>query len=139
MNWHKTTLTIFTKGKGLYSFEYELNQFIQQTGTQEGMCYLYIQHTSASLTISENYDPTAKSDLESYMELSVPENQRWMRHTMEGADDSSSHIRAMLTQPSLTIPIENKKLCLGTWQGIFLFEHRTSPHRRSILVRCLEI
>lgn len=139
MNWHKTTLSIFTKGKGLYSFEYELNQFIQKTGTQEGMCYLYIQHTSASLTISENFDPTAKSDLESYMELSIPENQQWMRHTMEGADDSSSHIRAMLTQPCLTIPIENQKLCLGTWQGIFLFEHRTSPHRRSILVRCLEI
>ena len=139
MKWHKTKINIFTEGKGLYSFERELNQFIKQTQMEEGMCYLYIQHTSASLIISENFDPTAKSDIESFMELQIPENQQWMRHTLEGADDSSSHIRSILTQPCLTIPIEKQNLCLGTWQGVFLFEHRASPHQRSILIRCLEI
>lgn len=98
-----------------------------------------MQHTSASLVISENYDPTAKMDLETFMERLVPENQTWFRHTLEGADDSPSHIRAMLTQPSLTIPIDDGALSLGTWQGIYLFEHRNHPQARSVLLRVLDV
>jgi secondary thiamine-phosphate synthase enzyme len=103
------------------------------------MCYLYIQHTSASLVVSENYDPTAKLDLETFMEKLVPENQPWYHHTLEGADDSPSHIRAMLTTASLAIPIDNGELSLGTWQGVYLFEHRVEAQSRKVLLRCLDV
>jgi secondary thiamine-phosphate synthase enzyme len=96
-------------------------------------------HTSASLVVSESYDPTARMDLETFLENLVPENQPWHRHTLEGPDDSTSRIRAVLTLTSLTIPIEEGSLALGTWQGIYLFEHRSRPHRRNVLVRCLGI
>jgi len=103
------------------------------------MYYLFCQHTSASLLISENYDPTAKVDLETFMEKLAPENQPWYRPTLEGPDDSSSHLRAMLTPVSLTIPIEAGKLSLGTWQGVYLFEHRVHSQRRIVLLRCLKV
>jgi secondary thiamine-phosphate synthase enzyme len=139
MKWTKYQLEIPTRGKGLYPFTNQINELIVEWRIEEGMCYLYMPHTSASLVISESYDPTAKIDMEEFMERLVPENQPWFRHTIEGPDDSSSHIRAMLTQTSLTIPIDNGKLSLGTWQGLYLFEHRSSPHRRKVLVRCLGI
>ena len=103
------------------------------------MCYLYLQHTSASMLISENYDPTAKTDLENFMKKLVPEGEAWYRHTLEGPDDTTSHIRAMLTQTSMTIPIDNGRLSLGTWQGIYLFEHRARPQSRTVLIRCLGV
>jgi secondary thiamine-phosphate synthase enzyme len=96
-------------------------------------------HTSASLVVSESYDPSAKIDLEEFMERLVPENQRWFRHTLEGSDDSPSHMRAMLTHTSLSIPIDHGNLSIGTWQGLYLFEHRSRPHRRKVLIRCLSI
>ncbi len=139
MKWTKYQLEISTQGKGLYPFTHQVNEMIREWGVGEGMCYLYIPHTSASLVISESYDPTAKIDMEEFMERIVPENQPWFRHTIEGPDDSSSHIRAMLTHTSLTIPIDKGKLSLGTWQGLYLFEHRSSPHRRKVLIRCLRI
>lgn len=138
MNWHKETLTISTRGKGLYAFTNEVEKRLRSWGVQEGMCYLYLPHTSASLVISENYDPTARVDLEAFMERLVPEDQSWHQHTLEGADDSPS-IRAMLTLTSISIPIEDGGLCLGTWQGIYLFEHRTTGHRRRVLLRCLQV
>ena len=88
------------------------------------MCFLYIQHTSASLVISESYDRSAQQDMEAYMDHAVPEGEAWYRHTLEGRDDFPSHIRAMLTNTSLSIPIEDGRLALGTWQGVYLFEHR---------------
>lgn len=100
---------------------------------------LYIQHTSASLVISESYDPTAKIDLEVFMERLAPEDQAWHRHTLEGRDDAPSHIRAMLTNTSLSIPIDDGKLSLGTWQGVYLFEHRVRGQGRRVLVRCLQV
>ena len=102
------------------------------------MCYLFIPHTSASLVISENYDPTAKLDLETFMDRLVPESQPWHEHTLEGPDDSPSHMRAILTATSLTIPIDDGRLSLGTWQGVYLFEHRRRGHRRQVLLRCLK-
>jgi secondary thiamine-phosphate synthase enzyme len=139
MNWHKKTLEIRTRGKGLYPFTEAVSSLLRQWSISDGMCYLYVQHTSASLVISESYDPTAKMDLETYMERAVPEGETWYRHTIEGADDSTSHIRSMLTSTCLTIPIDSGNLSLGTWQGIYLFEHRKRGHTRKILLRCLEI
>jgi len=139
MNWHKDSIEVQTRGKGLYPFTDTIQAKIREWGVQEGMCYLYIQHTSASMTISESYDPSARIDLEAYMERLAPENQSWYRHTMEGSDDSPSHMRAMLTDTSLTIPIDEGRLNLGTWQGVYLFEHRSRGHRRRVLVRCLSV
>jgi secondary thiamine-phosphate synthase enzyme len=139
MNWYKTTLEITTNGKGLHPFTDEVNDCVHQFGVQDGICYLFIQHTSASLIISESFDPTAQQDLETFMEKIAPENQPWHRHTLEGTDDSPSHMRAMLTNVNLTIPIERGQLNLGSWQGIYLFEHRSRGHHRRVLFRCLGI
>jgi secondary thiamine-phosphate synthase enzyme len=139
MNWHKETIEINTRGKGLYKITAQLEELVRAWGVEEGMLHLFIQHTSASLVASESYDPSAQADLEAYMERLAPENEPYYRHTMEGPDDSPSHMRAMLTLTSLSIPIDNGKLNLGTWQGVYLFEHRSRPHRRKILLRCLAV
>ena len=139
MHWHKASLEVATPGQGLHPFTDSVQALIREWGVQEGMCYLYLQHTSASLVISESYDPTARLDLESFMERIAPQRQSWHRHTLEGADDSPSHMRAMLTDTCLTIPVDDGQLSLGTWQGIYLFEHRSRGHRRRVLVRCLEV
>jgi len=138
MTWYKDHIEVRTKGKGLYPFTDSITSRIREWRIHEGMCFLYVQHTSASLVISESFDPTARIDLESFMDRAAPEGQPWYRHVMEGSDDSPSHIRAMLTDTSLTIPIDDGQLNLGTWQGVYLFEHRTRGHRRRILLRCLE-
>ncbi len=139
MKWHKTTLDISTHGKGLYDLTARLQAQLDAWGADEGLCVLFLPHTSASLTLNENWDPTARADLEAWMERAVPAGQDWFTHTLEGADDATSHIRAMLTGHSLTIPIEGGKLTLGTWQGVYLFEHRARPHRRRLLVRLLAV
>jgi len=139
MNWFKDTLEIATRGKGLYPFTDAVQQRLRQWQVQEGMCYLYCRHTSASLVISENYDPSARQDLEAFLERLAPEGQAWHRHTLEGADDSPSHMRAILTNSDLAIPVDEGRLSLGTWQGIYLFEHRRAPERRQVLLRCLGI
>lgn len=139
MNWFKDILEIHTAGKGLYPFTEKIASCIQSWAIEEGMCFLFLQHTSASLVISENYDPTARIDLEAFMDRIAPENASWYRHVLEGADDAPSHIRAMLTETNLSIPIDQGKLSLGTWQGIYLFEHRSRGHRRQVLLRCMAI
>ena len=138
MKWLKSEVQVQTRGKGLYNFTGEVEDLIMEWGIEEGICHLFVQHTSASLVVSESYDPSARIDLENFMEKLVPENQDWFKHVMEGADDSPSHLRAMLTDTSLSVPIDGGRLSLGTWQGIYLFEHRARPHHRTILVRCLE-
>lgn len=139
MEWYKDVIVVQTRGKGLYSFTDQVARRIERWGIREGMCHLFIQHTSASLLISESYDPTSRMDMETFLEKLAPENQAWYRHTLEGPDDSSSHLRAMLTPVSLSIPIDDGALSMGTWQGIYLFEHRVHPQRRSVLLRCLGI
>jgi secondary thiamine-phosphate synthase enzyme len=139
MNWHKTTLEISTNGKGLYDFTKVVQAQLKNWNVQEGMCYFFVQHTSASLVISENWDPTARVDLETFMDRLVPEGDRWYTHDLEGPDDATSHIRAMLTDTSLTVPVDAGKLSLGTWQGIYLFEHRSRPHQRKVLMRVLSL
>ena len=137
MQWYRDTIEIETQGKGLYDFTEQVAERIRGWAVQEGMSFLYLQHTSASLLISESYDPTARLDMEEYMERLAPEGKAWYRHTLEGPDDSTSHIRAMLTDVSLAIPVDGGSLSLGTWQGIYLFEHRTRKQRRQVLLRVI--
>ena len=138
MKFHKTTLQFHTNGKGMTEITTAVQEFIHTRNIVQGMCYLFLQHTSASLVINESFDPSARRDMETFFEQLIPEHQSWMVHTLEGGDDSPSHLRSMLTNVSLNIPIDNGQLALGTWQGIYLFEHRRQPHNRRILVRCME-
>ena len=138
MEWLKDELEIRTPGQGLHAITDKVAARIQAWKIREGMCHLYLRHTSASLLISENYDPTARRDLEEFLRRLAPDNQDWHEHTLEGPDDSPSHMRALLTGTSESIPIDGGKLSLGTWQGIYLCEHRRDPHRRTVLIRCLK-
>jgi len=110
---------------------------VQRADAGEAMCNLFIAHTSASLIICENADPDVRVDLETFMSELVPDGDRRYRHTAEGPDDMSAHVRSILTCSSLSIPITRGRLALGTWQGIYLYEHRTAPHRRRVLVSVL--
>jgi secondary thiamine-phosphate synthase enzyme len=139
MEWYKATLQIRTPGKGLHEITPYIREELRKMGVAEGMCTLFLQHTSASLLISESWDPSARADLESFMERTVPEGESWYTHTLEGPDDATSHIRAMLTDVSLNIPVDNGDLSLGQWQGIYLFEHRTYSHQRRVLMRVLGV
>jgi secondary thiamine-phosphate synthase enzyme len=139
MKWHKTTLDLSTRGKGLYAFTDKVNAQLRAWNVQEGMCFLYCPHTSASLTINENYDPTARADLQTALEKLVPEGSGWYSHTAEGPDDASSHIHTLLTDTSLTIPVDAGRLTLGAWQGVFLFEHRAASHQREVWMRVLDV
>lgn len=128
-------LKIRTQGKGLYPFTREAAQWIASTRASDGLLTVFIQHTSASLAIQENADPDVVMDLAEFFERLVPEGERWYRHTLEGPDDMTSHIRSALTQTHLSIPVIGGRMALGTWQGLYVFEHRRSPHRRSIILQ----
>ena len=127
-------LHLKTKGQGLHEITDEIIRLVVSTEVREGLCTLFIQHTSASLTIQENADPSARSDLHEFFERLVPESTPWFVHTCEGRDDMPSHLRMVLTRTSEVIPVIDGRLALGTWQGIFLFEHRRAPHTRSVAV-----
>jgi secondary thiamine-phosphate synthase enzyme len=139
MNWHRTTLEISTHGKGLHDVTDIVRSQLRTWNVQEGMCYLFLPHTSASLVLSENWDPTARADLETFMERLIPERQTWYTHDLEGPDDATSHIRSMLTDTSVTIPVDDGNVSLGAWQGIYIFEHRARPHQRHLLMRVLSV
>lgn len=128
------TLVIETHRRGLVEITDRVAALVTSAGASAGLCTLFLQHTSASLTIQENADPSARRDLEAWLDRLVPERDPLYTHTAEGPDDMPSHIKAILTATSLSIPIANGRLTLGTWQGIYLWEHRTSPHRRRIAV-----
>ena len=134
MNTHACILHIPTKGKGTYSITDQVQQKIPLSGIQNGTATIFVQHTSCSLIIMENADPTARQDLHRYFEELVPENIPYFNHTYEGPDDMPSHVRMVLTGCSETIPIIQGRLALGTWQGLFLFEHRHAPQRRNIAI-----
>jgi secondary thiamine-phosphate synthase enzyme len=126
-------LEVRTRGKGLHEITDAVQDCLGRSGLTEGLCTVMIQHTSASLTIQENADPSARRDLEDWLERNVPEGDPHFTHTAEGPDDMPSHIRAALTATTLSIPFEDGRLALGTWQGIYLWEHR----RRGSLRRCV--
>ena len=128
------SLSVRAPRKGLQDITEQVARIVAKGGVSNGLCTLFIRHTSASLIIQENYDPSARVDLETFMERLVPENASWITHILEGSDDMPSHIKAVLTQVSLTIPILDGKLALGTWQGIYLWEHRDHPTPREVLV-----
>ena len=123
-----------TKGKNTYEITDQIAQIVRSSGISEGTVTVFTQHTSCSLVIMENADPSARTDLHAYFEQAVPEDSPYFVHTYEGSDDMPSHIRTVLTGPSELVPIENGRMLLGTWQGIFLFEHRRAPHNRKLVV-----
>ena len=127
------TLAIAVDGQGLHAFTVELQRLLAGASLDEGLCTLFIQHTSASLLIQENYDPSARIDLENWLNRLVPENDPLYTHTLEGPDDMPAHIKAALTATSLSIPIVDSQLALGTWQGVYLWEHRHYCGRRRVL------
>lgn len=137
MNVFTHQIEIRTRGKCLYPFTREVAGWVASTGVQTGLLTLFIQHTSASLMIQENADPDVVLDLADFFERLAPENDPAYRHTIEGPDDMPSHIRAALTQTHLSIPVAGGRMALGTWQGIFLFEHRSSPQRRSVVLNLI--
>ncbi len=125
-------LEVSTTGKGLYEITDDVQSKIDKHGVQNGTATVFVQHTSCSVIIMENADPIARRDLEEFFDRLVPEDADYFVHSSEGSDDMPSHIRMVLTRTSETVPIVNGKMQLGTWQGIFLFEHRRAPHRRKI-------
>ena len=127
-------LEVRTNGKGLYEVTDRIESAIGKCAIQNGAVTAFVQHTSCSIVIMENADPSARRDLEEYFERLVPENADYFAHTAEGSDDMPSHIRMVLTRTSETVPIANGKMQLGAWQGIFLFEHRRASHRRKIFL-----
>jgi secondary thiamine-phosphate synthase enzyme len=134
MHVHHDQLEIRTNGKGLYEITREVQSKIDRCGIQDGIMTVFVQHTSCSIVIMENADPTARRDLEEFFDRLVPEDAGYFTHASEGSDDMPSHIRMVLTRTSETVPIVNGELQLGTWQGIFLFEHRRASHRRKIFL-----
>jgi secondary thiamine-phosphate synthase enzyme len=127
-------IVIETGGRGLFEFTGEVAAVVREAGVDVGLCTVFVRHTSCSLTIQENADPSARRDLEAWLNRLVPEGDSLFTHTAEGADDMPSHIKAALTAVSLSVPIVGGALALGTWQGIYLWEHRRSPHRRRVVV-----
>jgi len=125
-------LTIATAGAGLHEITAEVAQWLGRQQVGDGLLTVFLPHTSASLLIQENADPDVRQDLETFFKRLVPEDQRLYRHTTEGPDDMPAHIKAALTQVQLGIPVRRGKLALGTWQGIYLFEHRHAPHHRHV-------
>lgn len=137
MEWLKDEILVQTGGKGLIPITGEIQEVLAKWQVREGLLHLFIPHTSASLVINESYDPSSRQDLEAFLDRLAPEGEDWHRHTLEGRDDSPSHMRSILTATSLSIPIDGGRLSLGTWQGIYLAEHRSTPHSRKVLIRCL--
>jgi secondary thiamine-phosphate synthase enzyme len=129
--------TVDTRGKGTYEISDEVQACVSRAGLSEGTATVFVQHTSCSLVLFENADPSARQDLHAYFDQLVPEDLPYFVHTYEGPDDMPSHIRMALTRSSEVIPVSEGRLLLGTWQGIFLFEHRVAPHQRKIVVTLL--
>lgn len=131
------TIEVSTRGKGTYEITAQVAALLVRSGIKEGQVTVMVRHTSASLVIMENADPEARHDLEEFFERLVPENTPWFTHTYEGPDDMPSHIRMALTRTSEVIPVMQGRMTLGTWQGLFLFEHRRAAHVRQVVVSIL--
>ena len=131
---YRGELTIPTRGRGIYDITRDVARVVGSSGAKEGLATIWIAHTSASLIVCENADPSVRSDLEAFVARLVPDGDALFTHTAEGDDDMPAHVRTVLTQTSIGIPLEGGELALGTWQGLYLWEHRTSPHRRQVTV-----
>jgi secondary thiamine-phosphate synthase enzyme len=126
--------TVRTRGRGTYDISREVQEFVRESGVSVGFCQVFICHTSASLMLCENADPAVLQDLETFMSRTVPDGDPMFTHTAEGPDDMSAHVRSVLTQSDLNLPVREGRCALGTWQGIYLWEHRAAPHSRRVIV-----
>lgn len=133
MEIQQSTFDVMTHGQGFIDITGDINRLVEQSGVRIGMCTVFVQHTSASLIIQENADPTVRHDLESWMQDLAPESRAW-RHDDEGPDDMPAHARCAITRTSEVIPITGGRLALGTWQGLYVWEHRKRPHLRRLVV-----
>jgi len=131
---HQSVLSVTTQGRGTLDITRQVEAVVRAAGIETGLCHLFIQHTSASLLVSENADPAVHQDLEAFMARLVPDGDPRHRHSDEGPDDMPAHIRSVLTDVSLTVPVRGGRCALGTWQGIYVWEHRRAAHRRSLIV-----
>jgi secondary thiamine-phosphate synthase enzyme len=131
---HRRDLTVRTPGRGFTELTERVAAIVRESGVQDGLCNVFVPHTSASLLAGENWDPSVRRDLETFMSRLVPDGDPMYEHEAEGPDDMSAHIRTMLTQSSIVIPVVDGKLRVGTWQGLFLWEHRTAGHERRLIV-----
>lgn len=138
MTARQSLITITTNGQGLVEFTRDVRRVVSESGVENGLCTVFVQHTSCSLLIQENADPEVRTDLNNFMSRLVPPttdpSMSYLTHTCEGPDDMPAHIKAALMQTSLSIPISSGAPALGTWQGVYLFEHRDRPHQRSVLL-----
>lgn len=132
--WAQTKIELTNTGRGIYDITSDINKEVAKSGIDDGLAHLFIHHTSASLIICENADPAVRSDLEAYMRRAVPDGDPLFKHTQEGPDDMPAHVRSILTQTALAIPVNRSCLALGIWQGVYLWEHRHGPHSRSVTV-----
>jgi len=130
----QSELTVDTDGRGTYDISRSLQSVVAKSGIRTGMCHVFIRHTSASLMLCENADPDVLRDLEAFMSRQVPDGDPMFRHTAEGPDDMPAHVRSVLTQTDLNLPVAQGRCALGTWQGVFLWEHRHAPHSRRLVV-----
>jgi secondary thiamine-phosphate synthase enzyme len=131
------SFAVETRGKGLYDVTARVQSVVQQSGISSGLCTVFVAHTSASLLIQENADVEVQRDLERFFARLVPEGDPLFKHVEEGPDDMPAHVRAALTQTSLGVPVTGKRLALGTWQGMYVYEHRNRPHTRTLIVHVL--
>lgn len=131
------TLAIQTRGQGLYEITADVRRFVTESAVSTGLLTAYVRHTSCSLLIQENADPDVRTDLDGFFRRLVPEGMDWLVHTTEGPDDMPAHIKAALTQTSIGIPVADGRPVLGTWQGLYLFEHRNQPHRREVVLHII--
>ena len=134
MTAHTATIEVATPGRGFHEIGADLQRAVAQSAVRDGICHVFLRHTSASLLITENADPDVRRDLESWVSRLAPDGDPAYLHSMEGPDDMPAHIRSVLTSSELTIPVRAGRLALGTWQGAYLWEHRLRPHRRRIEV-----
>jgi secondary thiamine-phosphate synthase enzyme len=131
---HQESLSVATKGRGLIDISGEVQRIVERSGITSGLCVVHCAHTSASLLIQENADPSVQRDLLAWLERLAPDGDPAYTHTLEGPDDMAAHLRSTLTRSNESIPVVEGRLALGTWQGLYLLEHRTSPHQRRVLV-----
>jgi secondary thiamine-phosphate synthase enzyme len=130
-------IAVDTRGSGLYEVTGDVTRFVAQSGIAAGLLTVFCRHTSCSLIVQENADPDVQTDLKGFFARLVPEGMDWLVHTTEGPDDMPAHIKAALTQTSIAIPVTDGRMVLGTWQGIYLFEHRRAPHRRNLVLHII--
>ncbi len=133
----QNSVTVQTTGQGLYEITGQIAGWLARQDIADGLLTVFCRHTSASLTIQENADPDVQRDIEDFFKKLVPEDNRLYRHTVEGPDDMPAHIKSALTATQLSIPVANRRMALGTWQGVYLFEHRTRPHERTLALHLI--